>query len=68
MKWEYQTVKLNLAGGWNLSGVNFDVDVVQEFANRLGSEGWELVSAFTLNAGNGYSKETVFIFKRLLDE
>ena len=29
MKWEYQTVKLNIAGGWNLSGVDFDVDVVQ---------------------------------------
>ncbi len=68
MKWEYQTVKFNIAGGWNLSGVDFDVDVVQEFTNRLGSEGWELVSAFPVNSGHGHSKEIVFIFKRPLNE
>ncbi len=68
MKWEYQTVKLNVAGAWNMSGIDFDVDIVQEFANRLGSEGWELNSAFTINAGHGHSKEVVFIFKRPIDE
>jgi len=65
MKWEYQSVKLNLVGTW---GVNFDVDKTQEFTNQLGAEGWELVSAFSVNEGNGYSKEIVFIFKRVLDE
>jgi hypothetical protein len=43
MKWEYQTVKLNVTGTW---GVNFDVDKTQDFTNQLGAEGWELVSAF----------------------
>ncbi len=68
MKWEYQTVKLNVVGGWNLSGIDFDADVVQEFTNRLGQQGWELISAFTINAGAGHSKEVVFIFKRPADE
>lgn len=68
MKWEYQTVKLNITGSWNLSGIDFDVDVVQEFANRLGSEGWELVAAFPVNSGHGQSKEVVFMFKRPFDE
>ena len=61
MKWEYQTVKLNIEGTW---GVKFDVDKTQNFANDLGAEGWELVSAFAINEGAGHSKEVVFIFKR----
>ncbi len=61
MKWEYQTVKLGVAGTW---GVSFDTDEAQTFTNQLGAQGWELVSAFSVNAGAGYSKEIVFIFKR----
>jgi len=61
MKWEYQTVKLNVAGTW---GVKFDVDETQNFTNKLGAEGWELVSTFAVNDGTGRSKEVVFIFKR----
>ena len=64
MQWEYQTVKLNVKGTW---GVSFDLDQTQEFTNRLGSQGWELVSAFAVNEGAGYTKEVVFIFKRALN-
>ena len=66
MKWEYQTVKLSVVGTWG--GGDLDVDEVQEFTNRLGAKGWELVSAFAVNAGAGYSKEVVFIFKRPINE
>ncbi len=65
MKWEYQTVKLNVRGTW---GIKFDVDEVQNFTNDLGAQGWELVSAFAVNEGAGYSKEIVFIFKRPFNE
>jgi len=65
MKWEYQTVKLNVKGTW---GIKFDVDEVQNFTNDLGAQGWELVSAFAVNEGAGYSKEIVFIFKRPFNE
>lgn len=65
MRWEYQTVKLDVAGTW---GVNFDNDEAQTFCNELGAQGWELVSAFSINDGAGYSKEIVFIFKRASNE
>ena len=65
MNWEYQTVKLGVMGTW---GVKFDVDETQNFINDLGAEGWELVSAFSVNEGAGHSKEVVFIFKRPLDD
>jgi len=65
MKWEYQTVKLGVAGVW---GVKFDEDEAQNFANDLGAQGWELVSALSVNEGRGDSKEIVFIFKRSLGE
>ncbi len=65
MKWEYQTVKLNVATVW---GVKFDVDEVQNFANDLGAEGWELISSFSVNEAAGHSKEIIFIFKRPISE
>ncbi len=65
MKWEYQTVKLKVSGTW---GVNFDVDEAQDFTNQLGAKGWELVSAFAVNEGHGFSREVVFIFNRPFDE
>jgi hypothetical protein len=65
MKWEYQTVKLNVVGAF---GAKFDADEAQDFTNRLGAEGWELVTAFSVNEGFGRSKEIVFIFKRPFDE
>lgn len=65
MKWEYQTVKLGVATVW---GVKFDENDAQNFANDLGAQGWELVSAFSVNEGAGSTQEVVFIFKRPLDE
>ncbi len=64
MKWEYQTVTLDVVGVW---GIKFDVDEAQNFTNQLG-EGWELVSAFAVNEAAGRSKEVVFIFKRPIEE
>jgi hypothetical protein len=49
-------------------GVKFDVDETQNFTNALGAEGWELVSAFSVNEAAGRSKEVVFIFKRPLTD
>ncbi len=65
MKWEYQTVKLGVVGTF---GIKFDADETQDFTNRLGAEGWELVSAFSVNDIGGRSKEIVFIFKRATGE
>lgn len=65
MKWEYQTVKLGVVGVW---GIKFDADEAQNFSNDLGAQGWELVSALSVNEAAGRSKEIVFIFKRPLGE
>lgn len=32
--------------------------------NELGEQGWELVSCFSTNAAQGYSREAVAVFKR----
>jgi hypothetical protein len=50
-----------VTGVW---GVNFNPDKTDEIFDEWGAEGWELVSAFSVNDGAGYSKEIVFIFKR----
>lgn len=68
MKWEYQIAKLNVIGGWNSNKVDFDTDVVQEFTNRLGQQGWELTSSIAITEGAGRTKDVVFVFKRPADE
>ena len=41
-----------------------DEKKLDEHMNRLGREGWELVSAFDTNQSHGQSKDVVAIFKR----
>lgn len=65
MKWEYKTVKLGVVG---LLGVTFDEKKVNEFMNKLGSIGWELVSSFDVNEADGNSLFVILIFKRPLSE
>lgn len=59
--WEYKTIKVKLTGfsGGILNTEDFDYEL-----NKLGSQGWELVSAFTANAANGYSRDAIAVFKR----
>ncbi len=63
MRWEYKTAKLKVEGFW---GPNFNPEETDKIFDQWGAEGWELVSAFDINEGAGYSKEVVFIFKRPL--
>lgn len=60
-KWEYQTIKIETKGimGGILEIENFDYQL-----NRLGEQGWELVSCFTTSTGQGSSREAVAVFKR----
>ena len=53
-RWEYMTLTVN-TGGHRL-------EVQLDEANRLGAEGWELVSAFR----SGYSDTDLLYFKRSL--
>lgn len=63
MKWEYKTVKFGAVG---FLGVQFDEQKINEYLNKLGESGWELVSSFDLNEGDGNSLYIVMIFKKPL--
>jgi hypothetical protein len=60
-KWEYRTIKVELKGlaGGILRTEDFNYEL-----NKLGEQGWELVSCFSNNAAQGYSREAVAVFKR----
>lgn len=60
-KWEYKTIKFELKGftGGILKTEGFDYEL-----NKLGEQGWELVSCFSNNAAYGQSRDAVAVFKR----
>ena len=63
-RWEYKSITMDVAG-W------FGPDVEPEQMDRVldanGAEGWELVSAFDVNAGHGRTTSIVMLFKRPRD-
>lgn len=59
--WEYKTLKMDFEG---LMGGILDVSEFDNMLNHLGVQGWELVSCFSSNKGNGYSREAIAVFKR----
>ncbi|MGL5675969.1 MAG: DUF4177 domain-containing protein [Cellulosilyticaceae bacterium] len=63
-KFEYYTYVYDTKGfmGGKIEGTDF-----QNELNRLGQVGWELVSSFTTNQGQGYTRSVVSIFKRKID-
>ena len=63
MKWEYKTIKLATTG---FAGGKLDETKLEHFMNELGSQGWELVSAFDTNQAQGETRDVVVIFKRPL--
>ncbi|MBU5427490.1 DUF4177 domain-containing protein [Tissierella pigra] len=60
-RWEYKTIKFGLKGfgGGILETEDFNYEL-----NKLGDQGWELVSCFTPNGANGYSRDAIAVFKR----
>ncbi len=58
-KWEYKTIKLKGFQGGILEIEDFD-----DALNKLGQQGWELVSCFSTNAAQGYGREAITVFKR----
>ena len=65
MKWEYMTVLANATGGF--LGGKFSAQAMTDNLNRLGLEGWELVSAFDTNMLHGQSRDVVLILKRAME-
>lgn len=66
MKWEYKTVSFGASSGFWPFAAGGDVgqDEVTAALNRLGQEGWELVSALDTNDVRGQTRMVVCILKR----
>jgi hypothetical protein len=63
MKWNYKVIKLDASGFW-LSQGHVDEKALQAEMNRLGAQGWELVSTFDTNLGGGGTRDVVAVFKQ----
>jgi len=61
MTWQYKTIRHPING---LFKPDLNAQTLDDTLNRLGCAGWELVSAFDLNTGNGASIEVVLLLKR----
>ncbi len=59
-KWDYMHLVIDQKG---LAGGKTPADLSQQLG-RLGSEGWELVSAFPITQGSGVTVKAVYLFKR----
>ena len=57
---EYKTFKTRPKGIWQSA---LDTQELELYLNKLGNEGWELVSAIGTNSG-GATNEIIFLFKR----
>jgi hypothetical protein len=68
-KWEYRTIKQARGFGAPIAGAQPTPWTPEVNLNKIGSEGWELVNAFTVSSiqGEGWSgitSEVVWVFKR----
>jgi hypothetical protein len=62
MKWEYMTVMFAATGFW-LGGI-LDGKAFNDELNKLGEQGWELVSVFDTNMADGKTRDVVAVLKR----
>lgn len=60
-RWEYKSLKVETKGF--LGGI-LDTDDFDNKLNLLGEQGWELVSCFATNSGNGTTREVIAVLKR----
>ena len=68
MGWEYQTLAFNFAGEAFISqGGLFNSQKFNHEMNRLGWDGWELVSVFDTNRVQGGTRFVVAVLKRPLN-
>ena len=67
MGWEYQTLQFDFSGEAFISqGGLFNSQKFNHELNRLGWEGWELVSTFDTNRMEGGTRYVVAVLKRPL--
>jgi len=59
--WEYRVLKVEIG---RFTGPKVDISKVEATLDRLGAEGWELVSTLDTNIAKGASDELVLFLKR----
>jgi hypothetical protein len=59
--WTYTTAKFETTG---LTRTKFDEEAFDTKLNEYGRQGWELVSVFDTNAGDGGTRFVLAVFKR----
>lgn len=60
-QWEYKTLKIKTGG---FLGGKVDEHEFEEELNRLGLDGWELVSCFDTSLSQGQSRDVIAVCKR----
>ena len=69
MGWEYQNISFNFDAATFMSqGGLFNSELFNRELNRMGWDGWELVSVFDTNSVNGGTRYVVAVFKRPLTD
>lgn len=69
MGWEYHNVSFNFGAEAFISqGGLFNSERFSRELNRLGWDGWELVSVFDTNTVNGGTRYVIAVIKRQLTE
>jgi hypothetical protein len=61
-RWEYLSIKVETKG---FMGGILEIEEFDYQLNKLGEQGWELVSCFSTNSGQGTSREVIATFKRI---
>jgi hypothetical protein len=60
-RWEYRTIKVMTKG---FTGGILEIQSFDSELNKMGAEGWELISCFDTNQSYGQTREVIAVFKR----
>ncbi|MGG1661446.1 DUF4177 domain-containing protein [Brevibacillus sp. NRS-1366] len=60
-KWEYRTIKFQTGGFF---GGKLDTNEFEAMLNKMGEQGWELISCFDTSQSQGASRDVVTVLKR----
>ena len=61
--WSYRVIEFNPQKGLNLGGL-VNLKEIEDSLNKLGEQGWEVVSGYTTNEGYGTTKRIIYTLKK----
>ena len=66
-KWAYRTISIAAEFNGAFARSHIDFQLLNEELNRLGEQGWELVSVMDTNLVQGQTRDVVAFLKRPID-